>query len=99
MTIISEIVWLGGLSILAIQAGSQRSVEVTETNQTAYRADFIGFSGNSINLQNVQAGGAAKYLSKISCDCGSRAQKQFRQNRKHRWRSNCEAEVVFWQAT
>ncbi len=60
MTIISEIVWLGGLSILAIQAGSQRSVEVTETNQTAYRADFIGFSGNSINLQNVQAGGARK---------------------------------------
>jgi hypothetical protein len=60
MTIISEIVWLGGLSLLAFQPGAQPSVEITETNQTTYRAEFNGFIGDSIMVQTVQAGETRK---------------------------------------
>jgi len=52
MTIISGVVWLGGLSLLAIQAVPQGRVEVTETDQSTYKADLLGFSGSSIDLQS-----------------------------------------------
>ncbi len=52
MTIISEVVWLGVMSLLAIQVPTQRSVEVTGTDQSTLRADFVSFSGNSIEVQS-----------------------------------------------
>jgi hypothetical protein len=57
MTIISEaVVLLAGMSLLAAQAPQQRIVEVTETNQSTYRADFAGFDADSINVLNAQTG-------------------------------------------
>lgn len=52
MAIISGVLWLGGLSLLAVQAASSRSVEVTQTDQSAFRADLVAFSGNAIEVQS-----------------------------------------------
>jgi hypothetical protein len=57
--ITSGIVWLAGLSLLAVQTSPQRSVEVTETNQATYPADFVGFSGKSLDVL-VPAGQSRK---------------------------------------
>jgi hypothetical protein len=55
MTLISGVVGLAGLSLLAFQASPQRSVEVTETNQASYRADFVGFGGNSVEVRSAES--------------------------------------------
>ena len=54
MPLISGLVWLGGLSLLAFQT-TPTSIEVTETNQSGYRADFVGFSGNSVEIRAGQS--------------------------------------------
>lgn len=46
---------MGGISLLAVQAARPRSVEVTQTDQTTYRAGFAGFTGNAINVQANEA--------------------------------------------
>ena len=53
----NKVFWLIGLSLLAMQDAPRRTVEVTETNQTIFRADFAGFSGNSMGVLNVLSGG------------------------------------------
>ncbi len=56
MTTSSGIVWMGGLLVLAVQTAPQRSVEVTETNQSTNRADFVGFGGNSVEVRGINGG-------------------------------------------
>lgn len=56
----NKALWFTGLSLLTLQAAPRSTVEVTETNQATFRADFVGFSGDSLDVLNVLSGVSRK---------------------------------------